>query len=249
MVTIDEKQNFSYRLNKVLDRAGIPPKGKGRQGAVAQIFGVSQKGARKWLEGEAIPESSKIPQFIEKFRSLKITGEWLFHGNPAYAPEWLTSDTSTRHLQIEESNAEYAHRLGDHRLVPVVGTAQLGDNGHWYELGYPVGHGDGAIDYPTRDRNAYALRCVGDSMKPRIKDGEFVIVEPNSEPIPGDEVLLRSVDGRVMVKTFLYIRDNRVHLMSINEAHPPQSFALEEVDKIHYISAIVKKALWVKDHA
>jgi phage repressor protein C with HTH and peptisase S24 domain len=26
-----------------------------------------------------------------------------------------------------------------------------------------------------------ALRCTGDSMKPRIKDGEYVVVEPNHQ--------------------------------------------------------------------
>jgi len=34
--------------------------------------------------------------------------------------------------------------------------------------------------------------------------------------------------------------------MSVNEAHPPQAFALEEIDKIHPIVAIVKKLLWMK---
>lgn len=81
-------------------------------------------------------------------------------------------------------------------------------------------------------------------MKPRIKDGEFVIIEPNSEAIPGDEVLLKTKDGRVMVKTFLYRRDKRVHVMSVNDAHQPQSFDLSEIDKIHPVAAIVKKALW-----
>lgn len=147
-------------------------------------------------------------------------------------------------MRQEISNVEPGPRIGTYSKIPVIGSAQLGDNGHWSELEYPVGHGDGYILYPTKDLNAYALRCVGDSMKPRIRDGEFVIVEPNAEPIPGDEILLKTVDGRVMVKTFLYRRDGRVHVMSINEAHQPQSFDLAEIDKIHPVAAIVKKALW-----
>lgn len=162
--------------------------------------------------------------------------------------DWLASGKGEKYsMKIDESNATYAPQLGDYSRVPVVGTAQLGDNGHWCELDYPIGHGDGAINYPTRDKNAYALRCIGDSMKPRIKDGEFVIVEPNTEPTPGDEVLVKAMDGRVMVKIYLYQRDGKVHLMSINEAHPPQTLALEEVDKIHPISAIVKRALWINN--
>jgi len=38
-----------------------------------------------------------------------------------------------------------------------------------------------------------------------------------------------------------------VHEMSIYEAHPPQALNLAEIDKIHFVAAIVKKALWHKD--
>lgn len=36
------------------------------------------------------------------------------------------------------------------------------------------------------------------------------------------------------------------HVMSVNEAHPPQAFNLTDIDKIHAVAAIVKKALWQK---
>ncbi len=174
----------------------------------------------------------------------------------ATVKKWATalgiSEAQLRGLSITNTpdpaqRVEAGPALGEFSAIPVVGSAQLGDNGHWSELEYPVGFGDGHITYPTRDKNAYALRCHGDSMKPRIRDGEFVIVEPNSEPIPGDEILLKTHDGRVMVKTLLYQRDDKVHVMSVNEAHPPQAFNLAEIDKIHLVAAIAKKALWHKE--
>lgn len=77
MVTNDERAAFSRRLNQALDAAGIPPKSKGRQGLVGEMFGVSQKGARKWLEGEAIPSMRRIPQIAD---TLGISAEWLLTG-------------------------------------------------------------------------------------------------------------------------------------------------------------------------
>lgn len=148
---------------------------------------------------------------------------------------------------INEPNAQYAPKLGEFRRIPVVGMAQLGDNGYWCDLDYPAGYGDGYINYPSKDPQAYALRCTGDSMKPRIRDGEFVIVEPNMEAISGDEVLVKSNDGRVMVKTLLYKRNERVYLQSINEAHPSISIAIADISVIHPIAAIVKSALWNKN--
>ncbi len=131
-------------------------------------------------------------------------------------------------------------RLG----VPVVGSAQLGDNGHFCELQYPVGHGDGIIRWASKDGAAYALRCKGESMSPRIRNGEFVIVEPSHPYAPGDEVLVRSLDGRVMVKQLAYIRDGMVHLDSVNESHPRISIEETEIESIQYVAGIAKSALW-----
>ncbi|MDE1009988.1 MAG: hypothetical protein OSB38_30450, partial [Paraburkholderia fungorum] len=82
------------------------------------------------------------------------------------------------------------------KRIPVLGMAQLGDNGFWAEVEYPVGHGDGYLDFPSRDHDAYGIRCIGDSMLPRIKDGEFVVIEPNHPVENGDEVLVKAKDGR-----------------------------------------------------
>lgn len=130
--------------------------------------------------------------------------------------------------------------------VPVVGTAQLGEDGYHLPLDYPVGHGDGFVRYPSHDANAYALRVKGDSMRPRIKPGEFVLIEPNTEPKPGEEVLVRTKDGRVMVKVLDFRRDGVLQLSSINEAHRPITIEEAEVDLLHFVAAIVKAARYFR---
>jgi len=145
-------------------------------------------------------------------------------------------------LRVANPEAKGANSLGG--AIPVVGSAQLGDNGHFCDLEYPVGHGDGSIDWPTKDPNAYALRCNGESMKPRIRHGEYVVVEPGREVMPGDEVLVKASDGRVMVKQFAYSRDGMVHLDSVNEAHPRISLYPDQVTSIQYVAGIAKNSLW-----
>lgn len=132
--------------------------------------------------------------------------------------------------------------------VPVVGTVQAGDDGYWEELQYPVGHGDGFIRYPSRDPNAYALRVKGDSMRPRIKPGEFLLVEPNSTVIPGEEVIVTTVDGRSMVKVLGPRRDGMIELQSINEDHRPITLDEAEVRVMHYVAAIVKASRYYRDN-
>lgn len=130
------------------------------------------------------------------------------------------------------------------QVIPVVGHAKLGDNAQFYELEYPIGHGDGGVRWASRDSEAYALRCDGDSMRPRIKNGEYVVVEPNRAPVPGDEVVVRSDDGRVMVKEWLYTRDGVVSLGSVNESHPIVRIPQFEVQKMHYVAGIAKSELF-----
>lgn len=164
-------------------------------------------------------------------------------------PSWLqeyTSDSGRfqdwKNIQLGVSIPNpYRHR------VPVVGTAQLGDDGYWAELDAPVGHGDGVVRYETKDPNAYAVRCRGSSMMPRIRDGEFVVLEPNKTPISGDDVLVRHMDGRVMVKRFLYERDGMIHLLSINEAYPPHAFPIEEIAVFHPVVSISMKSHWMPE--
>lgn len=129
--------------------------------------------------------------------------------------------------------------------VPVVGTAQLGDHGYWHELDYPPGHGDGFVSYPSRDPNTYALRVKGDSMRPRIKPGEFVIIEPNSPPQTGDEVLVQTKDGRSMIKQLGARRNGLVELLSVNEQdHRPITIETSDILRMHPVAAIVKSHLY-----
>lgn len=75
-----ERKGFSDRLNTLCDGNGIPPKGKARQTKLAKLFGVSQKGARKWLEGEGYPSTEKG---IEIARWANVSYDWLMTGRGA----------------------------------------------------------------------------------------------------------------------------------------------------------------------
>ena len=211
----------------------------GSSSALAAAIKRSPSQVSQWFTGvRTITEDSArhIEQALHLDRGwLDITGdaELSARGEAALAPD---------NVQLET-----ARLYPSGNRVPVVGTAQLGDHGHFVELEYPVGHGDGWVDLFSNDPNAYALRCRGDSMKPRIQAGEFVVVEPNQQAAPGDEVLVKAKDGRVMVKRYLYRRDGRVHLLSVNEAHGPTAIDEEDIEAMHYVAAIVKASRWVTE--
>ena len=127
--------------------------------------------------------------------------------------------------------------------VPVIGRAKLGDDGDFADV-YSNDDNNGFLPIPSDDPHAYAVQCVGTSMMPRIQPGEFVLAEPSFEPMPGDEVVVEDLDGRRMVKRYLYWRENNLFLGSVNEQHGSVVIPAEKVKSIHPVLAIVPKKLW-----
>lgn len=81
-------------------------------------------------------------------------------------------------------------------------------------------------------------------MEPRIKDGEFVVIEPNHAVAAGDEVLVRSKDGRVMIKILGYTRDGYSAFLSVNQSHKTVKISAAEVEELSFVAAIVKPSAW-----
>jgi phage repressor protein C with HTH and peptisase S24 domain len=122
----------------------------------------------------------------------------------------------------------------------VVGTARGGEDGYYVEIDYPTGHGDGYVSYPTKRTNAYAIRVRGDSMRPRIKPGEYVIIEPDVPCRPGDEVVVRTKAGRSMVKVLHSERNGFVELLSLNDDHKPITLDVNDIEFMHHVAGIAK---------
>lgn len=127
-------------------------------------------------------------------------------------------------------------------VVAVVGSAKLGADGYFEALDFPAGHGDGYLHIYSDDPNAYGLRVLGDSMHPRIKNGEYVLIEPNKTYVTGDEVMVQTFDGRSMIKEFIYLRDGIFRFDSVNRDHSPLHLDQNEVSKVHLVGGILKSS-------
>ena len=89
--TEELRRRFSLRLNEALDRAGVPPKNEGRQTTLARRLkettgrSISQKGVRKWLEGEAMPTEENRQALV---RICRVSYQWLFGSAGAEAQDY-----------------------------------------------------------------------------------------------------------------------------------------------------------------
>lgn len=146
-----------------------------------------------------------------------------------------------RSLRRPASVLEEGPALRPSRNIPIVGVAIGGPQGHLNIDSYAVGQGEGYVSFPSSDPGAYVLKVRGDSMRPRIKSGEFIVVEPNAEAQQGDEVVVKLRDDGVIVKELLWIRDGEMSLGSINDSVPPMTVPLSSIQYVHRVAAIVPR--------
>lgn len=157
MANLQDKIDFSKRINHALDLFGIPPKGKGRQIAVGKLFSVSQKAASKWLEGICLPDTMRIAVIAEK---LQVNVEWLTYGTSPINNEPLPNAAINRWKRIPIISWEQA---GNYNTFDV----QRADEWTW-------------TDIETGPRT-FALRVKDDSMMPRYELGAILVVDPDQE--------------------------------------------------------------------
>ena len=123
--------------------------------------------------------------------------------------------------------------------IPIVGNTQGGPDKAWVETGHPVGYGDEYVDMISRDSHAYALYVRGSSMAPRFREGDVIIVEPSMPAQADDDVVVRTTDGQVMIKTLVSNRNDQITLASIAEGHDRIVLRLSQVEFIHPVGATV----------
>jgi SOS-response transcriptional repressor LexA len=149
-------------------------------------------------------------------------------------------------VRSQGTNVEPAPSLRESKGVPVVGEVRAGADGYLEELQYPVGNGEGYVEYWTRDEAAYALRVRGDSMHPRYRAGEFVVVTPTGEPRTGGDVVVACHDGRKMLKQLNWMRDGEIQLLSVNGDYAPLTILMSDVLAIHNVAGSVPRDAFVK---
>lgn len=219
------------RLQWIMDAHKI------NQVELASMLGIDKQNVNHLLHGRT--KRIKLEYAMNLGPLLNINPYWLANGTePVYIYKQAVDE---RLIALEDGPP-----LISLRAVPVVGAVQAGDNGLLQETQYPVGLGDGYLEWPTKDKNAYALRVRGDSMEPRVRSGEFVIVEPNNTPSSGDDVVAIFKDGRRMLKRLLIIKTGEFMLASINESHNTITVFEEDLEALHLVGGYCPSGRFVK---
>jgi len=104
-------------------------------------------------------------------------------------------------------------------------------------------HPDYVDDYVTvddvKDPQAFALKVKGNSMSPRIEDGDVVIVSPQQEARSGDICVAR-VNGEDTLKKVKF-EGNYVHLIPLNPEFDPVTVKKRDVNFVWKVVKLIKE--------
>lgn len=106
------KEDFARRLHKAMDKKGYPQRGRAR--ILSKKFDISDKGAGKWLNGDAIPETSKIPLLAE---FLDINSEWLLSGTGEMSIQTSPSDKNNSKITDTAYSSKIHNIINDLRIL------------------------------------------------------------------------------------------------------------------------------------
>lgn len=185
-------KTFGERLSSALLGIGMKRHGAGKR--LADLTGVTVKAANKWLNDETIP-SRKNLESISKETGVRI--------------EWLEYGVGNKYDSL--SAAQGSSTNG--RIIPIRGMAKMGHGGYYEELA----NGElGFVEIQTSDPNAFALKAVGDSMSPAIKNGVIVVCNTQWTAKKGDDVAICKTNYEKLIKEFISDQDGIVELKSVN---------------------------------
>jgi len=160
------------------------------------------------------------------------------HG-PDGRPRWPTTESIARVLDASGASVEeFADLLTGkkgqpprRKQIPLIGFAQAGKGGFFDDSGFPAGGGWDEIDVPgVTDQNAYSLEITGDSMLPVYREGDLIIVSPNTSLRKGDRVVVKTRGGEVMAKILHRQTAKTIELASFNPEHAPKTYEMNDID-------------------
>ena len=196
----------SERLVEAMKRKNM------RQADLVRLTGIDKSSISLYISGKYSPKGDKLYKLSV---ALGVTAAWLSGFNAPMlesAPSDYKDDTRTRKAV----------------KIPVLG---------YVKAGIPMEAIENIIDYEeiseemARTGEFFGLKVKGDSMEPKISEGDVVIVR-KQETVENGEIAVILINGdEATIKRF-YKSPLGITLMSTNTKYGPFNYSPEEVDNL-----------------
>jgi len=202
------------RLAKQLDQASLAAK-----------IDIATRTVQRWEKGEQVPDSNYL------MRISKATGvlvHWLLVGEG----EMIATDQHKyKVLPLPTSRYKKVSLVS----LPLLSSVPGGVPSHIFHPEHAERHI--TVDN-VRDPNAFALEVKGNSMAPRIENGDIIVVSPIHDVKSGDICVVR-VDEEDTVKR-IRIDEYFVHLIPLNPEYEPMVVRKRDVSFMWRVIKVIK---------
>lgn len=235
------KEEFAKRINEAMGAKGYPVRGRAR--ILSKEFNISDKGAGKWLKGEAIPETSKLP-VLASF--LGVTAEWLLNGSDEKSGIRFVNKTSVEewdeNTPLDPDEVEIVF-FKDFKLACGCGSFNEALESESRRL---------RVSRKTLERlgiyrdRTFASTAEDDSMKPTINDGDTVYVDQNRNKIKDGKIFAIEHGDLFRCKRLYNLPGGGVRIVSDNkDEYPEEILNPEQMIEQHFR---VIGWIWKIDH-
>ncbi len=195
------------------------------QTILAAKIDIATRTVQRWEKGEQVPDSNYL------MRIAKVTGvaaHWLLTGNG----EMVAQERQKANvLPLPTSRYKKVQLIS----LPLLSSVPAGVPSQTF-------HPEHVERYITvddmRDTNAFALEVKGNSMAPRIENGDIIVVSPTHDVKSGDICVVR-VDEEDTVKR-IKIDEQFVHLIPLNPEYEPMVVRKRDVSFMWRVVKVIK---------
>ncbi len=185
------------------------------QTKLAADLKLTQQAIGKWETGKSVPDSNMLSTLASYFNT---TVDFL--------------------LGVEKSPIDNPN-VPKQVLVPIIGTVRAGYDA--FAVNEDLGHEYANV--PSSEDYFYLL-VKGDSMEPRISDGDLALVKKQSALNDGELGVFIYGDEEATLKKFVH-RGSTVILHAFNPTYESKVFVNEEINDLNIVGKIIEtKARW-----
>ncbi|MBE6541608.1 MAG: helix-turn-helix domain-containing protein [Ruminococcaceae bacterium] len=182
------------------------------QKALAEHIGVHQTAVSQWETGRTTPD----PESAAKIAKLcRVSLDYVLG------------------LDKMESTVDYSENIGKGIRVPVYGYVAAGipieaissfdsdDPNDWEEID----------SHTARQGDFFALRIKGDSMEPKISEGDIVVVRRQPDVQTGD-IAIVCISGEEATCKKVKKTDEGIILISLNPSYEPMFYSNKQISSL-----------------
>lgn len=190
---------------------------------LSKEIGISQSTFSDWKRGKATPKQDKLQKIAEYFG---VQVDWL-SGDSEFKTkeEWLHNLDETTDLPKLRSEIDKREKG---ILINVLGEVAAG---------IPIEAVENVVDTEeiseelAKTGEFFGLKIKGDSMSPRIAEGDTVIVRKQDDAETG-EVVIAFVNGDSATCKRLMKYEEGISLISFNPTYKPMEYTNEQIETL-----------------